>query len=295
MGRYRRIEVRIHADEKYRRLSDSAKLLFLTLLTHPSMTSIGAMRFTPEGCAAEMRWTIGRLRQSLSETLSEGLAEWDQEGFLLMFPNFLKHNPPENPNVVKSWRTIDDLIPECPLKRKLYQRVKAFAEGLGEAFAEALPEAFGEPSRKGMPNPEPEPEPFPEQEQEPKNNTPHTPRKRGSSRNGVPEQVAADFETFWLQVPVKIGKGAALEEYARKRAAGVTAERILEGVVKFTDYEQQRKARDGADYRPLHPRTWLRQARWEDEIAPATFAARQKQRLEEEAGKALDRMFGEPQ
>lgn len=46
MARYRKIDSRIWNDAKFRELSDNGKLVFLMLLTHPSMTSLGAMRAT---------------------------------------------------------------------------------------------------------------------------------------------------------------------------------------------------------------------------------------------------------
>lgn len=117
----------------------------------------------------------------------------------------------------------------------------------------------------GLPSPSPSPTQNPSPE--PTTTPPPPPRKRrGGTCAAVPENILCDFEVFWSRVPVKIAKGAALEEYARKRAAGVTAERILEGVAKFVAYEERRKAQSGDDYRPLHPRTWLHQARWEDEL-----------------------------
>src|SRR5690606_31980160 len=60
-------------------------------------------------------------------------------------PNFLKYNPPANPNVVKAWAKSLDLLPECALRALVIQRAKAFAEGLGKPFAKALPEPFGKP------------------------------------------------------------------------------------------------------------------------------------------------------
>ena len=57
MSRYRKIDPRIWNDKKFRSLSDRAKLLFFMLLTHPSMTALGAMRATLPGLASEMGWT----------------------------------------------------------------------------------------------------------------------------------------------------------------------------------------------------------------------------------------------
>ena len=129
-GRYRKVAVRIWNDEKFRALSDDGKLVFLFLLTHPQMTSLGAMRATMEGLAKEMGWLSGRLSKGFAEASGKGMAKHDPEAGIVVLPNFLRHNPPENPNVVKSWRGIDDLLPECQLKTLHLQQVMAF---LGES------------------------------------------------------------------------------------------------------------------------------------------------------------------
>jgi len=75
---------------------------------------------------------------------------------------------------------------------------------------------------------------------------------------------AEEFEKeFWPNVPNKIGKGKARESYvkARKKAS---KEAIHAGLSKYQQYEK-RRARQ-ADYRPLHPSTWLNQERWEDDV-----------------------------
>lgn len=154
MARYRKIDPRIWNDEKFRALSDSGKLAFLFLLTHPHMTSLGAMRATPGGLAEELGWNAEAFREAFREALSKGMAEHDPEARMIALPNFIRYNPPESPNVIKAWLGSLDLLPECSLKVRVVERAKAFAEGLGEAFREALPEAFA----KTMPNQEQEQE-----------------------------------------------------------------------------------------------------------------------------------------
>jgi hypothetical protein len=56
MARYRKIDPRIWNDQKFRELSDDAKIVFFLLLTHPHMTALGAMRATVAGLAAELGW-----------------------------------------------------------------------------------------------------------------------------------------------------------------------------------------------------------------------------------------------
>lgn len=129
-------------------MSDKAKLLFFMLLTHPQLTSLGAMRATIPGLAAEMGWTTEAFREAFGEAFAKAMVEHDERACLIALPNFLKYNPPESPNVVKAWVSALDLLPECDLKNKVIQRAKDYAEGMTEAFGKAFREAFA----KAMPN-----------------------------------------------------------------------------------------------------------------------------------------------
>ncbi len=164
MSKYRKIDPRIWNDEHFRPLSDSAKLLFLFLLTHPHLTALGAMRATPAGLADELRWSEKRICAALEEISTKPFIKLDANASYLALINFLMYNKPENPNVLKSWESALDYIPECDLKRELMLEVKAFAEGLGEAFAKALPEPFL--NAKAFRHPLPNHEQEQEQEQE---------------------------------------------------------------------------------------------------------------------------------
>jgi hypothetical protein len=175
MGRYRKIDTRIWNDAKFCSLSERGKLVFLFVLTHPHLTSLGAMRATRSGLASELQWPLEAFGEAFGEALRKGLLEYDERASFLGVPNFLRYNGPESPNVVKSWGDALDLIPECKMKELLVNRVKGFVEGLTQAFAKALPEAFA----KGMPYPEPEQEQEPEQDSPP---TPSTPKQPVSQK-----------------------------------------------------------------------------------------------------------------
>ena len=142
--RYRKISVQIWNDEKVRGMSDEAQLAFFFVLTHPLMTGIGAARLSVPGLSAERRWDVEKGSKAFREVFKEGLLAYDETTCLLWAPNFLKHNKPENPNVVKGWGWIPETLPDCPLKTQVFQSVKAYLEGLSEAFTKALPKAFHE-------------------------------------------------------------------------------------------------------------------------------------------------------
>jgi len=152
--KYRKIDPRIWNDAKFRELSDRGKLVFLFLLTHPHMTSLGAMRATIPGLAAELGWTEKAFREAFREAFLRGMVRLDEKAHFLGLPNFLKYNPPESPNVIKAWQKCLDDIPECDMKNEWIQMLKGYAKGYTKAFREAFEEAF----RKNMPNQEQEQE-----------------------------------------------------------------------------------------------------------------------------------------
>lgn len=195
MARYRKIDVRIWNDKKFRALSDDGKLGFFFLLTHPHMTSIGAMRATVPGLASEIGWDGDRFPKAFGEATSKGMAKHDADASMIWLPNFIHYNVPENPNVLKAWAGAIDLLPECELRDEAVQSVKAFAEGLSEAFAEAYAKAFPEGARKGIGKQEQEQEPEQEQEQ----------GKAGASPSG-----AAGFALDGTNKKVKIANGTAI-------------------------------------------------------------------------------------
>ena len=150
MAKYRKVDPRIWNDAKFRDLSDNGKLVFFFLLTHPNMTSLGAMRHTIPGLAAELGWDVEVFGKAFGEPFQKGLVKHDEKAAFVWLPNFIKYNPPENPNVVKSWGAALDLLPECDMLNELLQHVKEFLK--------ELPEGFRKPFRKGLANQEQEQE-----------------------------------------------------------------------------------------------------------------------------------------
>ena len=135
---FRKIDVRIWNDEKFHALSPHGKLAFIYLLTHPQMTSLGAMRSTIEGLALELEV----LPEAFREVFREGLAIAFPKANCIYVKNFVRYQTPESPNVVKAWAKSFDLIPECELKTLAFQDAKDLTEGMSEAFRKAFREAF---------------------------------------------------------------------------------------------------------------------------------------------------------
>jgi hypothetical protein len=162
--------VRLWGDKKFRSLTPikpSGQALFLYLLTNPNTTSLpGLFRAGAAAMAEELGWELKDFRQAFEEVLNQGLVKADFDARVVFIPNVIKYNKPQSPNVVKSWATHWDEIPECELKSVAYQALKDFVKDIGESFAEAFDEAINKPFCKSMPNQEQDQEQKQEQEQE---------------------------------------------------------------------------------------------------------------------------------
>ena len=79
MAKYRKVDPRIWNDEKFRSLSKDGKLVFFFLLTHPYQTSLGAMRGTLRGLAAELGLSDKAFCKAFQESLSQGMVMFDSK------------------------------------------------------------------------------------------------------------------------------------------------------------------------------------------------------------------------
>lgn len=169
MSRYRKLEVRTWADENFRALSPlqpSGQALWFFLLTGPQTGPIpGLYRAGRAAMAEELGWTPEEFARAFDELAAKGMAKADFKARLVWLPNALKHNKPESPNVVRSWRVELDLLPECELKREAIAQIRATVDGLGEPYRQAFDEAMAgtrkatvkpsvKPTRKAKPNQE---------------------------------------------------------------------------------------------------------------------------------------------
>lgn len=146
MARYRKIDVRIYADEKFRALSrpkPNGQSLFIYCLTCPETTSIPGLFCAGEaGMAEALGWSLQGFRHAFGEAKALGLIDADWKARVVWVPNAVKYNPPESINVVKAWRNAWDEIPECELKELAFQRIQALAVALGDGIGEAITQAF---------------------------------------------------------------------------------------------------------------------------------------------------------
>ena len=139
MARFRKIDVRIWNDRKFRELSDNGKLAFILLLTHPDTTQIGTIRTRVSNLADELGWSNDAMSHAIREAILKGMIDADEKAGLMVINNFLKYNAPSSPNAFKSWRELIDLMPECDLLDKHVAGLKAFIDGLSDGMKKAIP------------------------------------------------------------------------------------------------------------------------------------------------------------
>lgn len=284
MARYRKISPCIWNDAKVRGLSDKGKLALFLLLTHPNMTSLGALRANLPGLACELGWKTSVFARAFRELLDCGMARQDADAQLIWFPKFLKHNAPESPNVVRGWAAAFEELPECPLKLDVlagaWATLAAFGEGFRDAFREVFGEVLPKPCEKPSASlPESLAESLPETAAEDR----PAPRRQGPPRTDCPGKghpQRAAFLSCWQVYPVKQGEEEAWREWMRLYANGtleqphVIRDKILE--LTACDSRWQRGKI------PTFAR-WLNGKRWNDEPftenglprphgVPATFA-----------------------
>jgi hypothetical protein len=165
--RYRKVSPRIWNDKNFRLLSDDGKLVFLFILTHPSLTALGAMRHTLAGLAAEFEWNAKRFADAFAESADRSMLVFDRAASLVAAPNFIRHNQPESPNVIKGWKSARQLLPECESLNAHLEKIGSYlALRDGEAFTEAFRQAFPDVLVKGNAGPSAKDGVNQEQEQE---------------------------------------------------------------------------------------------------------------------------------
>ena len=155
---YTKVESRFWQDEKMRDVSDEARYLMLYLLTSPHRNVLG-FYFLPEPYACfDLGWTTEQFRERLEELLKKGLIKYDETAHVVLIKNFLKHNPLENQNQVKSAIKRLDEIPKTYLFKDFYEVVKkvgnekkqysALLEQLKKQLPERLDKQLDEPLDK---------------------------------------------------------------------------------------------------------------------------------------------------
>jgi hypothetical protein len=142
MSRYRNLKVCTWTDEKVRDLSPipaCGQGLWIYLLTGPMTGPIpGLFRAGRAALIEELGWESDDFDRTFQELVDRGMARADFKARLIWLPNGFRHNPPANPNVVKSWRSELAIIPECQLKQDAIVALLKVLAQQGANYVDAL-------------------------------------------------------------------------------------------------------------------------------------------------------------
>ena len=166
MARYRKIDVRIWNDRKFRELDDKAKLAFFLVLTHPDTNQLGMLRSRSVALAMELGWHPDVMSDAMLTLCRMGMLMVDDKAGFIFIPNFLKYNPPNGPNAVKGWSGLLDQMPECALLNHAISCLKPFICGLSEGLQNAIPDDIKDAISHAIPDDIKDAHRIQEQEQE---------------------------------------------------------------------------------------------------------------------------------
>lgn len=243
MARYRKIDIRIWNDRKFRELDDKAKLAFFLVLTHPDTNQLGMLRSRSVALAMELGWHPDVMSDAILMLCQMGMLMVDDKAGFIFIPNFLKYNSPNGPNAVKGWEGLLDQMPECALLDHAISSLKPFVDGLSEGLRNAMPNDIKDAMAHAIPNDIKDAHRIQEQEQEQEYISTNVDKKekykkeKKSSKSKIvlskPDDVSS--EQIWSDfLALRNARHAPLTETAlniiRKEAhkAGISLEQALE-------------------------------------------------------------------
>lgn len=283
MARYRKIDIRIWNDRKFRELDDKAKLAFFLVLTHPDTNQLGMLRSRSVALAMELGWHPDVMSDAILMLCQMGMLMVDDKAGFIFIPNFLKYNPPNGPNAVKGWEGLLDQMPECDLLDHAISSLKPFVDGLSEGLRNAIPNDIKDAMSNAMSNDIKDAPRIQEQEQEQEYISTNVDKKekykkeKKSSKSKIvldkPEDVSSN--QIWIDfLALRNARHAPLTETAlniiRKEAekADITLDQALEtccmrGWQGFKA-EWYLKGQNASRYQPHQPRDLEPEFRPED-------------------------------
>jgi hypothetical protein len=234
--RYRKISVQIWSDKKFRQLTAEAQLLFLFLLTHPHLTSLGCMRGTQAGLRSESKLTPRAFDYAWNDLQGAELVQCDGDNHLIAIPNFIRHNPPANPNAITRYANEYQQLPECDMLVAQIDHAATVVADLDKPFRVRFHKLFVKRFPEICANKELE-------------------KELEKEKELVPS--AFGFDEFWEAYPNKVAKPVAQKAWDSLRpSSDLQAE-----MHKALSVQRQWRKWQDKDFIP-HPSTYLNQRRW---------------------------------
>ncbi len=159
LNRYRKVSVKMWGDSRFKALTPpkpNGQTLWVYLITGPHTTALPGAFVAGESHLAEaLGWSLKDFRKAFAQVSLKGseMAKADWKARLVFLPNAMKHNAPENPNVVIGWRTAFDELPDSTLKQEIYDAIIAYLKHLVEieGFKDTFLKAFGKAFHQVLP------------------------------------------------------------------------------------------------------------------------------------------------
>ena len=98
---FTKIDELLWTDDKYKKLSDDGKFLFIYLLSCPHRNILGFYFLPIPYGSFDLGWETERFTKGLGELLDKGFINYNFDTNIIFIRNFLRYNPLENPNQVK--------------------------------------------------------------------------------------------------------------------------------------------------------------------------------------------------
>ena len=116
--RYYEVSVRTWVSADFKALTQDGQLLWLFFLCGPTKTPLPGFYSVGMGaCLDHLRWEPDRFKKAFKELQDREMLQFDDQNNVIYLPNWIKYNrPPSNPNVMKSWLSLLENIPDCDLK-----------------------------------------------------------------------------------------------------------------------------------------------------------------------------------
>jgi uncharacterized phage protein (TIGR02220 family) len=138
MSRYRTIHCKLWNDDKFPFVSTNCQLVFFHLLTTPLSTPFGFFKASINALCDEQRSLREGYREGFREGLTEGFFKYDNRAFLVLIPRYLRYNPPQSINVLRSWMGIYQELPSGNLNNEFLSILRLTCEGISKAFLDAF-------------------------------------------------------------------------------------------------------------------------------------------------------------
>lgn len=139
-------------------LSDAAKLLALYCLAGPHSNGVGCFRLPPAYVAEDLHWDAGKVVEALKELEAVDFLAFCKKTQWVFLKRFLVEQPPENPNVAKSFKPFAQAVPQdTTFYPEFVEASKVISDRLPEWSLNGLPNGY----RNREPEPEPDPQPQP--------------------------------------------------------------------------------------------------------------------------------------